>query len=167
MHQLRAGIPEVIFVDQGDFKNTVERNLELNGYKGTFIRADVFKQLDIFHAEGKKFDVIVSDPPAFKKSLSNRQAALQGYTKLHEKILKVLSNDSLLAVASCTHGVSLDDLDGTVRAARLNQNMTCNILDVGIQSGDHPFSSFSSKNYYIKYILYAFKNNKRQIMESP
>jgi len=72
----------------------IEENLKLNKFsgKGNFIRSDVFKFLDSAYAENKKYDVIVSDPPAFTKSEKNKTTALHGYEKLHLKAMKLLND---------------------------------------------------------------------------
>ncbi|MBC7430104.1 MAG: RsmD family RNA methyltransferase, partial [Bacteriovorax sp.] len=92
LHMLSSGVENVEFVDQGNMEEAIQKNLALNNFsgRGTFTRADVFKFLDTTAASGKKYDVIVSDPPAFTKSEKNKAQAIQGYEKLHLKTMKIL-----------------------------------------------------------------------------
>ena len=159
LHMLRANVSFVTFVDQGNFEKEISENLKENGFsgRGNFIRQDVFKFLDNSLEKKAYFDIIVSDPPAFSKEIKNIQNALLGYERLHRKIMKLLSPTALFVAGSCTHGISMEEFAKTVSEAALKENRIIEILDVGIQGGDHPFSSFESREFYLKYILYLVK----------
>ncbi|CBW25048.1 conserved hypothetical protein [Halobacteriovorax marinus SJ] len=156
LHLLRGGVGKVEFVDQADMQTNIENNLKLNNFegRGSFTRSDVFSYLEQCLQNNNKFDIIVSDPPAFSKSERNVKKALGGYEKLHTKALKVIKDNGYYIAASCTHGVSLEDLDRTVSNASLNVGKTLSLLDIGVQGFDHPFESLKSKAFYIKYLLY-------------
>lgn len=156
LHLLRAGIQNVDFVDQGDMEKSILKNLELNGLasRGQFFRKDVFKFLDEANGLGKKWDVIVSDPPSFTKSEKNKHTAIQGYEKLHQKALKLVNENGLFVAASCTHYVDIQELDKTVQDAAFRNGQKVNLLDLGIQGHDHPMTGFKDKGFYIKYLLY-------------
>lgn len=156
LHLLSAGVKSVDFVDQGKMQQAIEGNLELNNFegKGRFVRSDVFKFLDQALAENKKYDVIVSDPPAFTKSEKNKLTALQGYEKLHLKALRLLNETGVLAVASCTHYASHEELDKTVQDAAIRNGQKVQLLDLGVQGFDHPMVGLKDKSFYIKYLVY-------------
>ena len=156
LHMLSAGVQHVDFVDQANMEEMTLNHLEMNSFsgRGKFTRSDVFKFVDVAIAEGKKYDVIVSDPPAFTKSEKNKITALQGYEKLHLKAMKLLSDEGVLVVASCTHYVNYEELDKTVQEAALKNAQKVHLLDLGVQGFDHPFSGFSDKSFYIKYLVY-------------
>jgi 23S rRNA (cytosine1962-C5)-methyltransferase len=157
LHMLKAGVENVEFVDQGNMEETTMSHLNLNNFqgRGSFTRADVFKFLDTALASGKKYDVIVSDPPAFTKSEKNKIMALQGYEKLHLKAMRLLSDEAIMVVASCTHHVNYEELDKTVQEAALKNSQKVHLLDLGAQGFDHPFSGFKDKSFYIKYLVYS------------
>ncbi|MDD4975837.1 MAG: RsmD family RNA methyltransferase [Bacteriovorax sp.] len=156
LHLLSAGVGTVEFVDQGQMQVAVETNLELNKFsgRGQFVRADVFKYLDQALIENKKFDVIVSDPPAFTKSEKNKVKALQGYEKLHMKSMKLLNDQGIMVVASCTHYASFEELDKTVQDAAFRNGQKIQLLDLGGQGFDHPMTGLKDKSFYIKYLVY-------------
>ena len=156
LHLLRGGVENVEFVDQANMSENISSSLLLNGLegRGQFIRKDVFSYLDGCIQKNQKFDIIVSDPPAFSKSEKNLKKALGGYEKLHAKCLKILNDSGYYVAASCTHGVSIEDLDQTVLKASGRIGKRVHLLDVGIQGWDHPFEGLSSKAFYIKYLLY-------------
>lgn len=156
LHLLSAGVKDVVFVDQADMEKNIQTNLELNGFKnqGSFIRADVFKFLDEAISKGLMFDVVVSDPPAFTKSEKTKNVAITGYEKLHTKAMKLVKNNGLFAVASCTHYVDIMELDKTVYEAAIRNNCKIQLLDIGIQGHDHPMKNLKDRSSYIKYLLY-------------
>lgn len=156
LHLLSAGMNSVDFVDQGQMSSAIESNLELNNFsgKGKFVRSDVFKFLDAALVENKKYDVIVSDPPAFTKSEKNKVTALQGYEKLHVKAMKLLNDEGIMVVASCTHYASHEELDKTVQDAAFRNGQKVQLLDIGAQGFDHPMMGLKDKSFYIKYLVY-------------
>jgi len=156
LHLLRAGIENVTFVDQADMESITNDNLKRNSFenKGQFVRKDVFSFIGEQLSKNNKYNIIVSDPPAFTKSEKNKNKALVGYEKLHTKLMQILHEKSLLVVASCTHYVSLKELDETVKKAAVKVGRDAQVLDLGIQGHDHVFYDMKDKSNYIKYILY-------------
>ena len=153
---LDAGCERVTFIDQGDLVTTITHNLALNGFsgKGDVLRGDVFAQLDKFILEKKRFNVIVSDPPAFAKGLESKSSALAGYRKLHGKILKTLAENGILFIGSCTQCVGLAELEQTVIEAARHEGRTIQLVDMGVQGPDHPCSGNNSKSNYLKGLYY-------------
>lgn len=164
LHCLRAGVDHVDFVDQANMEEVTKRNLELNDLKdrGSFTRSDVFNFLEIVKNTDKKYDVIVCDPPAFAKDESGKKGALRGYERLYNLIFDITAQSSIVAAASCTHYVSMDELDKCVQNAAKKKGVELQVLDLGIQGFDHPMMSMTSKSNYIKYILYYVRNGDGQ-----
>ncbi len=162
LHLLEAGVERVDFIDQANMESAVGKNLTLNRFegRGQFTRSDVFKYLDQAILQNKTYDVIVSDPPAFTKSEKNKIQALQGYEKLHTRAMKLLGNSSIFVAASCTHPVSIEELDKTVQEAAIKNNQKIQLLDLGVQGFDHPTSGFNDQSFYIKYLVYYVTRGK-------
>ncbi len=70
------------------------------------------------------------------------------------KAMRLLSDEGLMIVASCTHHVNYEELDKTVQEAALKNSQSVQLLDLGVQGMDHPFSGFKDKSFYIKYLVY-------------
>lgn len=156
MSALKAGVKEVQFVDQGDFGTEVNEALALNGFagQGNFHRSDVFKFLDDSQQKNKQFDLILCDPPAFAKSAQQKPQALEGYSKLHRKVFKNLSANSLVAFSSCTHYVSHEEFQKNIADAATKENRKIQMIYAGIQGFDHPVISLEDKANYIKSYFY-------------
>ena len=155
LHALRAGVKEVWFVDQAPLNEMVSTHLALNLFneRGFFERKDVFDWLDDSIKAKKMFDVIVSDPPAFAKSPKDTAAAIEGYKKLHKKVLKITNKNSLIAFASCTHYVDYSAFLETIQIAARQEGRAIQILEQGMQGWDHPVRTLNDKANYIKYVL--------------
>jgi 23S rRNA (cytosine1962-C5)-methyltransferase len=160
MNALAGGVKHIDFVDQGDFGQEINRALNLNKFEGQgeFHRADVFKFLDQAHAAGKTYDLILCDPPAFAKSAHQKRSAIDGYAKLHRKVLKILSPKGLVVFSSCTHYVSSEEFQKTILEASYKENRSLGLIHCGLQGWDHPTSSTFDKSNYIKSFFYRLEN---------
>ncbi len=157
---LKAGVETVSFVDQGDFDEEIKVGLELNNFKGrgTFFRSDVFKFLDEAILKNQLFDLILCDPPAFAKSHLQKDQALDGYSKLHRKVMKASLPGSLLVFSSCTHYVSHDEFQKNILDAAFKENKKLQLIQTGMQGWDHPVSSLADKSNYIKCYFYLMES---------
>ena len=155
LHALRAGMKHMDFVDQAPLESMIEGHLSLNNFKtqGRFYRSDVFDWLDKKILEKKLYDVVISDPPAFAKTPKDRTSAIEGYRKLHRKVIKISRKNALIAFASCTHYVEHEAFVETIVHAAYNENRRIQILEFGMQGWDHPVSSLDDRSNYIKYTL--------------
>lgn len=160
MNALKAGVKNFSFVDQGDFQEEVQKALELNDYqdRGTFYRMDVFPFLDEAIARKETFDVILCDPPAFAKSLSQKNQALDGYSKLHRKVLKTAAPGALMAFSSCTHYVNHDEFQKNILDAANKENKKIQLIYCGMQGWDHPITSLMDRSNYIKSYFYLLES---------
>jgi 23S rRNA (cytosine1962-C5)-methyltransferase len=155
LHLLKSGVNNVDFVDQAPLDENTHINLEMNGYseRGKFYRLNIFND-DLSEKLKKKYDVIVSDPPALAKSANEKKAALIGYNKILKKVSPLLNNEAVLVFASCTSYVSLQELSDLVANYFKNTHKTCRLIDIGIQGEDHPISGLNDKHNYIKFLMF-------------
>ena len=85
--------------------NQARENAVLNGVENfvDFVCADVFEYLPGLEKEGKKFDLVVLDPPAFTKSRNSIKNAVKGYREINIRGLKLVKDGGYLATCSCSH----------------------------------------------------------------
>jgi 23S rRNA (cytosine1962-C5)-methyltransferase len=159
INALAGGVQHVTFVDQGELAHEISCSLKLNNFenRGEFIRQDVFKFLDAALAAQKQFDLVLCDPPAFAKSAAQRTQALEGYSKLHRKVFKLLAPGAMVAFSSCTHYVSPADFEKNITDAAHREGKSIRLLHSGIQGWDHPISSQFDKSNYIKSFFYLLE----------
>lgn len=160
LNALKAGVESVDFVDQGDFDHEIEQGLKLNGFahKGQFVRGDVFKFLDDKASRKEHYDLILCDPPAFAKNLSQKDQALEGYSKLHRKAFKVAAPEAVCVFSSCTHYVSHGEFQKNVLDAANKEGRKIQLIACGIQGWDHPVNSLDDRSNYIKSYIYLLES---------
>lgn len=157
INALKAGVSKVDFVDQGDFRQEIEGAIKINklANEGIFIRSDVFKFLDDIIRKGAKYDLVLCDPPAFAKSLGQKNQAMEGYSKLHRKVFKVINSGGIIAFSSCTHYVTHDEFQKNVLDAAAKESKKVRLVYSGKQAFDHPVLSSNDKANYIKSYFYT------------
>ncbi|SEN30445.1 23S rRNA (cytosine1962-C5)-methyltransferase [Stigmatella aurantiaca] len=118
-----------------------------------FLAADVFKIIQSFKDEGRTFDLIILDPPAFAKSQKAVQAALDGYASLNRQALALLKPGGLLATASCSARVSPNDFMGAVREAAFKAGVDLALVEERYQPPDHPVRLQFPEGKYLKFYV--------------
>jgi len=63
---------------------------------------DVFEVLREFEREGRRFETVVLDPPAFAKTKSALPQALRGYKEINLRGMRLLASGGALLTASCS-----------------------------------------------------------------
>ncbi|HSP78535.1 MAG TPA: class I SAM-dependent rRNA methyltransferase [Myxococcaceae bacterium] len=140
--------PDAIALARENFK----RN-ELPAEKYDFLAADVFKLLASFREEGRTFDLIILDPPAFAKSQRAVQAAIDGYASLNRQALGLLRPGGLLATASCSARVSPDAFMGAVKEAAFKAGVDLAMVEERYQPPDHPVRLQFPEGKYLKFYV--------------
>ncbi len=147
------GASEVMCVDASGFAlDGVERNATLNGVaeKLTCVEGDAFEALKELKAAEERFDVIITDPPAFikrKKDLKNGEAA---YRRLNEQAMRLLGKDGILVSASCSMHLPEDDLQNILLSSARHLDRNIQLLERGSQGPDHPVHPAIAETRYIK-----------------
>jgi 23S rRNA (cytosine1962-C5)-methyltransferase len=115
----------------------IEKNCELNELQNyEIIKADVFKFLE---KENEKYDLIIIDPPAFAKNKNARKNALRGWKYLIVNSLKLLENGGYLALFSCSHSISSNDLLDLALSSSVIDNSFLEVVEFLKQDIDHPY----------------------------
>lgn len=118
-----------------------------------WIEADAFALLRDWSDSGEQFDAIVLDPPAFAKSRRAVEGALRGYKELNLRALKMLRPGGLLVTCSCSHHVSLAELEGVVAAAAADAHRRVRLLERRGAAPDHPVILNIPETEYLKCLV--------------
>ena len=152
-----GGAAQVFSVDQdADAVALARQNFTLNGLPAAshdFLAADVFELLASFKAEGRTFDLVILDPPAFAKSQSAVEAALDGYASLNRQALAVVAPGGLLCTASCSARVTREDFLGAVREGAFNAGVDLTLVEERYQPPDHPLRLQFPEGRYLKFLV--------------
>ena len=146
---------EVTALDISEFAlANVRENAALNQF--TNIRtqcADVFEALRAYKAEGKKFDCIVLDPPAFCKSAAEVRDACRGYKDINLLAMKLVERGGYLITCSCSHYMTLPLFENMLADAAAASGRRVKMLEVKIQAPDHPSLLCAEETMYLKYFV--------------
>lgn len=103
-----------------------------------FIAGDAFDQLAEWHREGRSFDLVVVDPPAFAKARGQLAAALRGYHEINRRAMRLLTPGGRLLTASCSFHVRLPAFLEMLAGAAATSGRRLTLERVLGQPVDHP-----------------------------
>jgi 23S rRNA (cytosine1962-C5)-methyltransferase len=113
-------------------------------------RGDAVEVLKGLRAQGRRFDLVVLDPPAFIRRRRDVEAGLQAYRRLNRLAMTVLAPDALLVSASCSSHLRRDRLRELLRVAAAGLGRELQILEQGFQGADHPVLPGLPETEYLK-----------------
>lgn len=132
------------------------RNIMLNGIapeSHTSIEADVPKALRKFRDEGRKFGMIILDPPKFVESRSQVDKGSRAYKDINLLAIKLLEPGGLLFTFSCS-GHMEDALFQKIMAdAAIDAGRELKIIRWLAQGPDHPVLASFPEGKYLKGIM--------------
>lgn len=124
--------------------------------------ADAFEFLRQAHAQGRRWDLVIADPPSFAPSERTKSTALRGYARLVEACLAVVEPAGRFALASCSSHVTEGDLLGVLAGVGATDRMRRSHsgwrgeLRVRVAAGaasDHPVVPGFPEGRYLKFLL--------------
>jgi len=127
-----------------------QANAQRNATSLETLRADAFDALKALAAQGRRFDVVILDPPAFikrKKDIPQGQAA---YRKLNQLALALLAAEGLLVSCSCSYHLAAEELVNAIQGAARHSERFVQLLEAGGQSPDHPVHPAIPETRYLK-----------------
>ncbi|NCA67249.1 MAG: class I SAM-dependent rRNA methyltransferase [Clostridia bacterium] len=128
-------------------------NANLNGVNVDTVSCDVFDKLREYKREGRTFDLIILDPPAFCKSAAEAKDAVRGYKDINILALKLLNEGGILATCSCSHYVTMPLFETMLESAARDSRVKLRCLERRTQSPDHPSRIGSEETLYLKFYV--------------
>jgi 23S rRNA (cytosine1962-C5)-methyltransferase len=126
-------------------------NARLNGRTNIEWReANAFDFLRALERQGRRFDTIVLDPPAFAKQKQNVARALAGYKEINLRALRLLRPGGILYTASCSFHLARDAFLGMLAEAARDVGRRVVLERVTGQSSDHPELLTVPETSYLK-----------------
>lgn len=156
MHAAHYGAKSVLGLDISDFAiETARKNAVLNGFQDIckFQSVNAFDVLKEWVKEGKKYDTVILDPPAFTKSRANIQKAITGYKEINLRGMKLLKPGGFLVSASCTNLVSPELFLQTIEMAAKDAKKKLRQVTWLAQAADHPIVWNIPNTHYLKFLI--------------
>ncbi len=120
----------------------------------SFAAADCFAWLERAKKEGKKWDVVISDPPSFAPSEKAKAKGLAAYRALHRACADVLAEGGTLVAASCSSHVTAEDFASTLDDVALGRH-DLRLLEMFGPPADHPTLPAFPEGRYLKLAVLA------------
>ncbi len=161
-----GGAEHVTAVDvSGTAIEMARANAERNGLteRMDFLVADVFDLLPTLKKEGsafygvndgKPYDFIILDPPAFTKSRKTVKSAERGYKEINYRAMKLLPRGGYLATASCSHFMPYVQFERMLKDAAKDAGVELKQIEMRQQGPDHPILWNVPETDYLKFYIF-------------
>ncbi len=157
----RAGLGVIACDEDPQAIARARRNAELSSVAVDFHVHNAFDLLRSYEAAGRKFDVVVVDPPALAKRGRNASSpqhamtqAMRAYKELNLRALRILRPGGLLATCSCSGRVTVEDFAQMLRSAAQDAGRPLQLLWRRGAAMDHPVLWGLPESEYLKCWLF-------------
>jgi 23S rRNA (cytosine1962-C5)-methyltransferase len=166
MNAARAGAGAVHFLDSsGPAIELARRGAEDNGVadRTTFEEANVLRALDHYAREGRRFDLVIVDPPKLVHRHAELNKGLRLYFEINFKAAQVLNDGGLLVTCSCSQHVSEADFEDMLSNVAKETESRLQLLRRGGQPPDHPVLLPHAESRYLKCHVYRVIRGGAQV----
>jgi 23S rRNA (cytosine1962-C5)-methyltransferase len=118
-----------------------------------FEAMNAFDVLKKWGKEGRKYDVVMLDPPAFTKSRNNIDKAITGYKEINLRGMQMIRHGGFLVTSSCTNLVSPELFLETIQMAAWDAKKRIRQVTYQTQSSDHPIIWGMENTHYLKFLI--------------
>lgn len=156
LHAACFGAKRVTAVDiSAHAIETARENARLNNVldKIEFVEANAFDLLREYQREGKQYDMVILDPPAFTKSARKIESAKKGYKEVNIRGMKLVKPGGFLVTASCSHYMYPDIFREVLHDAARDAGVTIREVEYRTQAKDHPYLWNYEESLYLKFFI--------------
>jgi len=156
LHAGHYGAKSVLGIDISE--SAVEqatRNAVLNQLEKIcrFQAINAFDALKLWAKEGKQYDVVMLDPPAFTKSRETIEKAITGYKEINLRGMKLVKKGGFLVTCSCTNLVNPELFLEIIQMAAKDARRILRQVTYRAQSSDHPIVWGIDNTHYLKFLI--------------
>ena len=158
LQALAGGAASVLSIDSSGpalagARANLALNPQLDATRAEWREADVFDALRVFRKEGRKFDLIVLDPPKFAPSAAHADRAARAYKDINLLGFRLLNPGGYLLTYSCSGGIGLELFQKIVAGAAVDAGRDARILQRLSAGPDHPVALHFPEGEYLKGLL--------------
>ena len=134
-----------------------EQGAEVSGFKSalSIIKDDGFNALKCLRNEGKKFDIVICDPPAFAPSRQALSSGLRAYERLARISAGLVEEGGIMALCACSHAAPLSKFRESCIRGINSAGRRSSIIFTGFAGPDHPVHPMLSENGYLKSLFFS------------
>ena len=160
VYALAGGARSVTAIDVSEpALETLKLNVETNGFdtdQVDVVAADAFEGMRQLIASKRKFNMVIVDPPAFANSRASMRNAVLAYRRLVEMALRLLANDGVLMMASCSSRINADMFYQLVTRSASVAGYELEVLEKTSHALDHPIAFTEAE--YLKAVFAKLKS---------
>lgn len=135
-------------------ETAVRRHLELNSISNvSFREGNSFDVLKEYDEAGRRFDLVILDPPAFAKNRDSVPAARRGYKEINLRAIKILRPGGCLLTCSCSHHISEALFLQILAEAATDARKQIQVVERRTQARDHPILLTVPETHYLKCLI--------------
>lgn len=153
IHAALAGAKSVEGLDVSEEALALARNhavLNKVGDRCVYRSADAFEEMRKLERAGRRYDLVLLDPPAFARSKQAVPRALAGYKDVNLLGMRLTKPEGFLATSSCSHHVTEQELWTGIRLAARDAKRQVRLLEQRGQAMDHPILATMPETRYLK-----------------
>jgi 23S rRNA (cytosine1962-C5)-methyltransferase len=138
----------------GPALEAARKNFELNGLPpGGLHRRDAFDFLAEAAKAGRRWDIVISDPPSFAPSKGALPAARKAYRRLHRMAAAVVAPGGLFCPASCSSHFVKEEFVRSVEAGVADAGRKFKLQELRGAGIDHPTLEIFPEGDYLKFAI--------------
>ncbi len=147
----RFGASEVTCSDSSQLAlEYAQENAARNGVDVHTRLGDALDVLSQYAADGRRFDVVIVDPPALIKRRKDVAAGQAHYERLNRLAFNVLAEDGILVSCSCSHHLEQAMLQRAILGAAKDAGRRVQLLEKHAHAPDHPIHPAMPETEYLK-----------------
>lgn len=153
IHAALAGAKSVEGLDVSEEALALARNhavLNKVGDRCVYRSADAFEEMRKLERAGRRYDLVLLDPPAFARSKQAVPRALAGYKDVNLLGMRLTRPEGFLATSSCSHHVTEQEFWTAIRLAARDAKRQVRLIEQRGQARDHPILATMPETRYLK-----------------
>ena len=104
--------------------------------------------------EGKKWDLVIVDPPSFAPSKKSLDKAINSYEKIFSESLRLCTQNGYFAASSCSSHITTEMFLDICKNACSKSRKRAKVLYIGAQGFDHSYPVALTEMRYLKFVLF-------------
>jgi 23S rRNA (cytosine1962-C5)-methyltransferase len=130
------------------------RNEQLNAISNvTFREGNTFDVLKEHYEVGRRFQMVILDPPAFAKNRDSVAAAQRGYKEINFRAMKLLEPGGFLLTCSCSYHITEPLFLQILAEAAIDARRNIVVCERRTQAQDHPILLTMPETHYLKCMI--------------
>lgn len=120
----------------------------------TIRKGDAFDTLAALAEEGRTFDVVICDPPAFAPSKNALDKGLRAYERIAKLAAPLVREGGYLGLCSCSHAADIQKFRNSCSRGIGRAGRSAQLIHTGYAGADHPMLPQLAESGYLKALFF-------------